>query len=71
VRPQSLSPEEAIRYRREKVEFGLAYRCPDCLHVARDGRVCAFGYPNRPLLDAEAYLEERDQYIFCKYFELG
>jgi hypothetical protein len=69
VKPYAATPEQVDRFRAEREAFRLAYRCPDCLHVTLDGRRCILEYPNRTLMESEAYLEEGGQFVFCKYFE--
>lgn len=69
MKPYAATPEQVDRFRAERESFRLAYRCPDCLHVTLDGRRCILEYPNRTLMESEAYLEEGGQFVFCKYFE--
>lgn len=69
MRPYTATAAQVERFRRERAEFRLIYRCPDCEHFARDGGRCSLGYPNRTLMEAEGYLEVEGQFVFCKYFE--
>ncbi|MBM4395779.1 MAG: hypothetical protein FJ087_08820 [Deltaproteobacteria bacterium] len=71
MRPYAASPEEVERFRRERVEFRLVYRCPDCEHFAPGTGKCSLGYPNRTLMEADGYLEIEGAFVFCKYFEVG
>jgi hypothetical protein len=69
LKPYTATPVQIDRFREERRAFRLEYRCPDCLYVMHDSHRCALEYPNRTLLEAEAYLDEVGQFVFCKYFE--
>ena len=69
MKPYDATPEQVERYRREAAAFGLIFRCADCIHVEQPATLCSLGYPNRELLEADGYLDERGQFVFCKYFE--
>jgi hypothetical protein len=69
VKPYPATPAQVERFRSERDAFHLVYRCPDCIHVAGESQACTLGYPNRELREADGYLDEAGQFVFCKYFE--
>jgi hypothetical protein len=71
MKPYSATPAQAARFREERDAFRLRFRCPDCLHVVPASGACAFAFPNRDLMLAGEYLDERGWFVFCKYFELA
>ena len=71
MKPYPAGPQDVEKFRVERVLCRLAFRCPDCVYVVPSTGACSFEYPNRTLLEADAYLDEVGQFVFCKYFELG
>ena len=57
------------RLREEAARFRLVFACPDCAQFEPETRGCAFGYPNQDHL--EPGLEDREELVFCKLFELA
>ena len=53
--------EEAARYR-------LVFSCGRCAQYDAEARECSLGYPSQPHESAE--LEDRDEVVFCKTFEM-
>jgi hypothetical protein len=61
------------RLREEARRFRLLFACPDCASFEPGaegvpGPSCALGFPVAPHLDPS--LDDRDEVIFCKAFEL-
>jgi hypothetical protein len=56
------------RLRDEARRFRLVFACHDCVEFDPDGIRCSLGYPVEPHLDPR--LDERDEVVFCKTFEL-
>lgn len=73
MKPYHATPEQADRFRRERDLHRLRFRCPDCVHARKSpdgGMFCTLGYPNETLMKADHFVENRGQFVFCKYFEL-
>jgi hypothetical protein len=56
------------RLRDEALRFALRFACPDCVSFDDEARRCSLGFPPEPHLDPR--IEEREQVVFCKAFEL-
>jgi len=70
MKPYTVSTEDVELFKKERAEYGLVYRCNDCVHHVPDTDKCSMDFPNRVLLESEKYLEESGQFVFCKYFEV-
>ena len=55
------------KFRFHVEQFGLQYRCPDCVYVRTDG-TCSVGWPNARLM-GETILWQQGIPNFCKAFE--
>ena len=55
--------------RDEALRFRLKFRCEDCAYWESDGSHCCHGYPTEP--HVERPLEQVDELLFCKAFELA
>ena len=71
MKPYDVTPEQIECFRRERTQFRLLYRCPDCDHFSERSGRCSLFFPNRTLIEAENYLQQDGQFVFCKYFEIG
>ncbi len=56
------------RLRDEARRFHLAFACPDCASFDPEGDRCSLGFPHEPHRDVG--LDDRDEVVFCKAFEL-
>ena len=56
------------RLRDEARRFRLVFACPDCASFDAEGDRCSLGFPHEP--HREPGLEQRDEVVFCKAFEL-
>jgi hypothetical protein len=56
------------RLREEARRFALRFACEDCAHFDAHREACVHGYPAAPRL---AEIDEEDELLFCKEFELG
>jgi hypothetical protein len=54
----------------EAKRYNLKFRCQDCIHLNTANMKCSFEYPNDDLLHLDEYVNEKGEFIFCKYFEL-
>lgn len=70
MRPYKVTPEAVERFKKEREEFKLIYRCTDCVHMKKVDQSCSLGYPNDTLLHAESFLAKDGRFVFCKYFEV-
>ena len=56
------------RLRDEARRFRLVFACPDCASYDEERDACSLGFPHQ--MHREPSLEDRDEVIFCKAFEL-
>lgn len=70
IAPEAVAIANA-RFREEAEQYGLAYRCQQCVHFRPEGTSCALGYPNEMLAFGEVRaLDDKGMFVFCKDFEL-
>ena len=57
------------RFREEAERFSLRFGCESCFAWNAETKRCAHEYPNEQHCGVD--LEQADQVVFCKEFELG
>jgi len=58
------------QFRREIVKYNLRCTCDACGAFEPAENACAYGYPTEPHRRLPM-AEERQEFVFCKAFELG
>jgi hypothetical protein len=56
------------RLREEAARAKLVFACPSCAQFDPESRSCTLGYPNADHIDPS--LDDREEIVFCKAFEL-
>ena len=70
MKPYDVPQEDVALFIQERAKYNLKYRCLDCVHFVEATGECSLGYPNETLMESERYLDERGQFVFCRYFEV-
>ena len=70
MKPYYVPQEDIQRFKQEREQYNLKYRCYDCVHFIESSKRCSLEYPNKNLLESERYLDETGQFVFCRYFEV-
>jgi len=71
MKPYYANPSEVECFKRQRILYSFGYQCSDCVHMKTSSSTCSLEYPNTDLMNAEGFLEEEGQFVFCKYFELS
>lgn len=60
------------RFRAEREQFDLRYRCEDCEHADTAGDRCSLGFPMEHFGEGQHKCRTPEgDFVFCKYFELA